>query len=122
MARTRCQHCFKKASYTCNINSKRKNETGKTTSSIDKEAITVTENQDSTGREIIQRSHIRFFPTSETPNAKTNEVMCSMITNDEKPMVYMDLTGRFTYCSASAHGYLLVTGITIIPMQYWLNH
>ena len=31
-----------------------------------------------------------------------------MITNDEKSMKYMDLTGRFTHCSASGYEYLLV--------------
>ena len=47
--RTRCQNYFKKYSYTCNSNSKSTPEIGKTTSSIDKEAIITTENKDSTG-------------------------------------------------------------------------
>ena len=37
-----------------------------------------------------------------------NGLMCSMITNDEKSMGYMDLTGRFFHFSASGHEYLLV--------------
>ena len=31
-----------------------------------------------------------------------------MITNDEKYMTYIDLTGIFSHCSASGHEYLLV--------------
>ena len=31
-----------------------------------------------------------------------------MITNDEKYMGYMDLTGKFAHFSASGHEYLLV--------------
>ena len=61
MARTRCHNCLKKSSYTRNGNSKRTHETGKTTSSIDKETTTATDNKDSTGREKIQISHIRLF-------------------------------------------------------------
>ena len=34
--------------------------------------------------------------------------MCSMITNEEKSMGCMELTGRFPNCSASGHEYLLV--------------
>ena len=49
-----------------------------------------------------------YFPFSDTQNVKTNEVMCSMITNDEKSMGYMYLTVIFTHCSASGHEYLLV--------------
>ena len=33
--------------------------------------------------------------------------MCSMVTNDEKSMGYMDLTGRFHHCSDIRHEYLL---------------
>ena len=56
----------------------------------------------------MQISHIRCSPPSDTPNVKKNGVMCSMITNDEKFMGCMDLTGIFTHCSANGHEYLLV--------------
>ena len=49
-----------------------------------------------------------YFPPSDTPNVKTNEVMCCMITNDEKSTGCVDLTGRFPHCSSSGHEYLLV--------------
>ena len=93
MARNKFQHCFKK-SYKCNGNSKRTHEAIKTTSSINKETTTTTDDQDNTGIERIQISHIRSFHR--------------MIMNDEKSMGYIDLTGRFPHCSASSREYLLV--------------
>ena len=38
-----------------------------------------------------------YFPPSDTPNVKTNEVMCSMINNDDKSIGYMDLTSTGVY-------------------------
>ena len=49
-----------------------------------------------------------YSPLSDTPNVNTNGMMCIMITNDEKSMGSMDLTGSFPHYSASFHEYLLV--------------
>ena len=109
MARTRFQHRYKKLSYTSNGNSKSTHETVKKTSSINKETTTTTDNQDKTGRERIQRSHIILFSPSKKPDFKTNGMVCSTITNDKKSMENMNLTGRFKHFSASDYGYLLVS-------------
>ena len=61
---------IKKKSYTCNVNSKNTHETGKTTYSNYKETTTAKDNQDNTGREIIQRFHIRLFSTLQYTKCK----------------------------------------------------
>jgi hypothetical protein len=49
-----------------------------------------------------------FFPTSDTPNRKTNDVVYSITQFEPKDRAYMDLTGRFPYQSSRGNTYILV--------------
>lgn len=49
-----------------------------------------------------------FFPPSDTPNIKTNEVMYSLVNNNKEGLGYFDLTGKFPYRSARGNQYILI--------------
>ena len=48
------------------------------------------------------------FPTSPTPNLKTNDVAYMVIDKNEIGTAYIDLTGRFPCRSSSGNEYVLV--------------
>ena len=48
------------------------------------------------------------FPASDSPNLKTKAVLYSMFEFNEKSMGYMNLTGRFPYCSSRGNDYIMV--------------
>ena len=54
-------------------------------------------------QEILQDA----FPTSDTPNVKTHEVVYAVI-QDSDVTAYTDLTGRFPYRSSRGNEYILV--------------
>ena len=108
MARTRFHNCFKKYSYTCNSNSKRtQKQEIQHLQSTKKQSTPQKIKTAQEDKEFKDRT-IDYFPPSDTQNLNTNEVMCSMIMNDEISMGYMYLTVRFPHRSASGHEYLLV--------------
>ena len=47
-----------------------------------------------------------MHPTSDIPNIKTNDVIYSLISSTDKG--FMDLTGRFPYCSSRGNEYILI--------------
>ena len=49
-----------------------------------------------------------FFPDSNVPNLKTNEVLYSLIGTNELNVAYSDLTGRFPIQSSRGNNYILV--------------
>ena len=48
-----------------------------------------------------------YFPINDTPNEKTNEIICSIITFKTNK-AYGDLTGKFPYTSSRGNQYFLV--------------
>ena len=48
------------------------------------------------------------FPTSPTPNIKTNDVACILINKNELSTAYTDLTGRFLMQSRRGNQYMLI--------------
>ena len=49
-----------------------------------------------------------FFPTSATPNVRTNEVAFQLVPTSKIGKAYMDLTGKFPSKSAHGNQYILV--------------
>ena len=49
-----------------------------------------------------------FFPLSDSPNTKTNEVVYALIDSSRQGLAYIDLTGRFTYRFTQGNEYILV--------------
>ena len=47
------------------------------------------------------------FPSSNSPNIKTKEVLYAMMDSD-KELGYIDLTGRFPYKSSRGNEYILI--------------
>ena len=108
MARNRCQNCFKNlpTHVISTVKSHIKQEIQHLQSTEKQpppQTIKKTQEEKESKDPILD-----YFTPSDTPNVKTNGVVCSMITNDEKPMRYMDLIGRFTHFPTSGHEYLLV--------------
>ena len=60
--------------------------------------------EDAIRTEIIQDS----FPSSDSPNIKTKEVLYAMV-DSNKDLGYMDLTGRFPYKSSRGNEYILIS-------------
>ena len=48
-----------------------------------------------------------YFPSSESPNLKTNKV-CYVIIDPQKDIAFMDLTGKFPRKSSRGNEYLLI--------------
>ena len=48
------------------------------------------------------------FPSSDTPNQKTNEVVYAIFDSSPSGLAYIDLTGRFPYRSARGNEYIMV--------------
>ena len=71
------------------------------------------QNLQSTKQQVIQTkledAEIDAFPPPDSPNVKTNEVLCMLVqTKQESGKAYIDLTGRFPIRSARGNQYILV--------------
>ena len=62
--------------------------------------------QEKQGLQSTQILHDDFYPSSDESSPKTNDIICAMVKPGEK--AYMDLTGRFPYCSSRGNEYILV--------------
>ena len=74
-------------------------------------ALTISDKTDSlnTPEDTIQASkHNDFFPTSDSPNIKRNEVLYSLVESSLSGLSYIDLAGKFPYRSAQGNEYILV--------------
>ena len=57
----------------------------------------------------LEDAHADAFPTPDTPNVKTNGILCMLMqTKKETGKAYIDLTGRFPIRSARGNEYILV--------------
>ena len=48
------------------------------------------------------------FPTSETPNKRTNQMIYAMLGNNKSRKGYIDLAGKFPFVSNKGNQYILV--------------
>ena len=71
--------------------------------------MTVTKNPEKSLQNVLlQEPDDDSFPTSPTPNVKTNDVAYMIINRDELSTAYADLTGRFPCRSSSGNVYVMV--------------
>ena len=56
----------------------------------------------------VKRRNDDYFPSSETPNVKMNEVAFQLISTSQTEKAYMDLTGQYPTKSARGNQYILV--------------
>ena len=67
-------------------------------------------NQESQGLQSTKNTSLyppdNMHPKAQDPNVKTEDVIYSLISSTDKG--FMDLTGRFPYCSSRGNEYILV--------------
>ena len=74
-----------------------------------KQGLQSTKNQSDHHVQVKLEDHMTdAFPTPNSPNLKTNEVVYSLTTLSHKNKAFLDLTGRFPYQSSRGNNYILI--------------